>query len=290
MKTPRVGRHVAARVVAHQQHRALGRDAVAGRAPRRGSRGWRAATAAGSVLADVVGVALVEVGLRHARLGLLGHRADGQRGRRAPGAREPSAEAHRRCPRAVARARRRPLRGRRRWRRRCAGCAASCARLPCAAQARARSVRRRGHDRRPRRRRAGGPGDLVRLARRQARAAGRASPAQRRAARPRCARAVSITSWRRRPGSSGCGPSRRGPPRSAGSAPPRCRCPRTFRASCPSRRPLAARLSSRRPVERVGRARGSVARRGRVQADHQVEPAAGEQVEVRRPSSTPPST
>ena len=77
-----VGREVAAGVVAHQQHRALGRDALeaahlaaepeAGEQPQAGQR-----------LADVVGIALVEVGLGHPRLDLArdgAHRAADQRG------------------------------------------------------------------------------------------------------------------------------------------------------------------------------------------------------------------
>ena len=74
----RVGREVAARVVADQQHRALLGDAVeaahlgaeveAGEHPQPRQR-----------LADVVGVALVEVGGGHAPLGLLGDRGEGAR-------------------------------------------------------------------------------------------------------------------------------------------------------------------------------------------------------------------
>ncbi len=69
-----VGREVAARVVAHEEHRARGGDPVEvahlGAEP-----DAREQPQAGQRLADVVGVALVEIGARHARLGLASHRA-----------------------------------------------------------------------------------------------------------------------------------------------------------------------------------------------------------------------
>ena len=94
----RVGRQVAARVVAHEQHRALGRDAVEP-AHVGAEVEAREHPEARERLADVVGVALVEVGLRDARLG---ERGDGCT------TREPSSTA-RQPPFRAARA------GRRRW-------------------------------------------------------------------------------------------------------------------------------------------------------------------------------
>ena len=84
----RVRREVAAGVVPHQQHRPLLRDVL--QAAHLGPEvEAREHPEAGERLADVVGVALVEVGARHAALGLLGHRGDqpaghlGERRRRA---------------------------------------------------------------------------------------------------------------------------------------------------------------------------------------------------------------
>ncbi len=71
-----VGREVAAGVVAHHQHRALGRDALEA-AHLAAEPEAREQPQAGQRLADVVGIALVEVGLGHAQLRLAGDGAEG---------------------------------------------------------------------------------------------------------------------------------------------------------------------------------------------------------------------
>ena len=130
----------------------------------------------------------------------------------------------------------------------------------------------------------GGPAgrrDLVRLALRQ--------PVERLADRRRrasCSAHRALRRWRspRRAarGSSGCVPSRPDLPPSAGSARPRCRTARTLRGLAAQPAPVrgAAQLSR---SSRAGCSSASPARGGqRVQADHEVEAAPGEQVEVRR--------
>ena len=261
----RVGREVAARVVAHEQHRALlgdvleaanlGAEVEARQHPQPRQR-----------LADVVGIALVEVGRRHAPLGLLP-----------------------RSPRSAARP---SGRARRAWQ---ATARRSAVR---------RSVGGRGaHGDRsgrsshgalevgPARRRPGRAADPVRLAGRQAaeqlpdRRAPRAAPRPSRAA-------VSITCWRRsvfiqlRPIAAWSS--------AVGSM---------ITTSVPKRRTLRSSRSSRpREARRVSegmKSSGAVhgpcreagepaalplslgAARERVEADHEVEPATGHEVHVR---------
>ena len=219
----RVGREVAARVVADQQHRALLGDVL--EAANVGAEvEAREHPEAGQRLADVVGVALVEVGRRGRR-------------RWASAAIAPISRAA--MPAAEPRRRRWPARG--------AGRAAvrtEPLRRGRGAHGR-RSLRplvsRRAWRSGPARRRPGRAADLVRLAGRQAaeELPDRRAPELLRHRRS----AVSITCVAALRCSSGCGPSRRGPRRWAGSARPRRRSARTLRSSRSSRPREARRVS-----------------------------------------------
>ena len=213
----RVRGEVAAGVVAHQQHRALLRD-VLEPAHVGAEVEARQHPEAGQRLADVVGVALVEVRSRHAPLSLLGHRGD-----------QPARHLRER--------RRGAHRARRGARRRLgAGPVGRLARGLGGHAARRAAGRISGQlD--------GGPcGRLIlcgspagRPARRRAHARARA------AARPPCARR-SRSRAGAAPRSSSCGPSPHGPPRSA----------RLSRTSVPKRRTLRSSRSSRpREARRV---------------------------------------